>query len=212
MAQQLWTALDSREDGAWKRLPEEVWIDTIKCFARFTREYHKEHGVWGFDRGFWTTRQIAAKLFRLGALEYELCTREDGERNVSLHIPSDARLEKEELNASLSAARAFWEEFFPDWADAPVICDTWLLSPALEELLPEQSRIRRFRRAFRVTQCHPDSNEFLQWLFNVPLERIASVDFASLPEETSLQKNVKRALLRGVLIGSAEGTLIGAFT
>ena len=213
LARQLLEALDNREKGPWKGLPEEVFLDTLKCFSRFVAEHLQEHGCWGFDRGAWTaSRQVQARLFRLGTLEYELRERADGAPFIDLHIPSDASLEAEALNASLQRAGAFLQEHFPAWAGAPMECDTWLLAPALEDLLPEDSRIRAFRRAFRIVKADPDQTEYLQWLFRVPAEAQKSVDFSALPEETRLQRSVKQALLEGRRIGSARGVLIEDFS
>ena len=73
------------ENSPWKDLPEDVWLDTMKCFSRFVGEHRNSYGWEGFDRGFWTVRQVRASLFRLGELEYEMV--ESGERkHISLHV------------------------------------------------------------------------------------------------------------------------------
>ena len=66
---QLMTASDSRRWGEWKDIPEEIWLDTMKCFPRFISEHRRSYGRDGFDRYGWTVRQIGAKLFRVGGLE-----------------------------------------------------------------------------------------------------------------------------------------------
>ena len=82
-----------------RQIPEEVFADTMKCFRRFILESERRTGALCFDRGWWTYRQISARLFRLGALEYEL--HESGnERTIHMHIPSDASL----LSADFAAA------------------------------------------------------------------------------------------------------------
>ena len=92
LARQLAIALHNREDGPWTGLPENVWIDTMSAFSRFVNEHRRSTGRWGFDRGFWTTRQINAKLFRLGELEYELLGGDGAPFEIALHIPSDVHL------------------------------------------------------------------------------------------------------------------------
>ena len=132
---QLMDAVCSRESGPWKPVPEKIWLDTMKCFPRFIAEHRRSFGTDGFDRYGWTVRQTECRLFRIGELEYELLE-ESGKRAVSLHIPSDARLEPDLLNDSVRQAKEFLGRYFPEWKKQPMICESWLLSPKLKELLP----------------------------------------------------------------------------
>ncbi|MBP5726390.1 MAG: family 20 glycosylhydrolase, partial [Clostridia bacterium] len=114
LIRQLMIAADSRKYGAWKDITEAIWMDTMKCFPRFISEHRRSYGRDGFDRYGWTTRQIGAKLFRIGELEYELTEDKEGRKEIGLHIPSDAKLEAERMNASLQEADRFILERFPE--------------------------------------------------------------------------------------------------
>ncbi len=210
LARQLIEALDSREKGAWKNLPKDVWLDTMKCFTRFAEEHFRSTGAYAFDRGWWTTRQVGARLFRVGELEYEL-REQDGRRWIALHIPSDTRLTPDRLNDSVSRARLFLKEYFPEWADLPMQCHSWLMSPKLQELLPEGSNILRFQRAFDITSVEPDSNGAVGWVFSLTGEQQKTMRVESLPEDTTLRRNVKALLLKGGAVGAAGGVLARAF-
>ena len=65
-----------RENYRKQGIGEEIFVDTMRCFSRFIRECYEISGRFAFDRGWWTWRQLCMSLFRLGDLEYELCTRE----------------------------------------------------------------------------------------------------------------------------------------
>ena len=210
LADQLLTALHNREDGPWKDLPEEIWLDTMKCFPRFVKEHHRSCGYYGFDRSFWTTRQINARLFRIGQLEYEL-KEEAGKKIISLHIPSDTRMEMALLDESLAQARQFLGMYFPDWAQAPMECESWLLSPVLGSLLPEGSHILAFQRAFTVDLVNPNPNDVLEWVFQLTDTQQKGIALEDLPENTSLQKSMKAFLLSGGKVGVARGWLSSAF-
>ena len=211
LARQLLIAAESRWRGPWSKLPWDVFVDTMKCFTRFVREHFQSYGFYGFDRGFWTTRQIGARLFRLGELEYELLQNGD-EKSVALHIPSDCRLEGFLLNASLDRAKAFLAEYFPEWQNAPVTCESWLLSPALKELLPPDSRILRFQQAFDLTPGTEDEREaVLQWIYHLAPPQQQNVSLSTLPEDTALQKSMKRYLLSGKTFTAASGSLSRRF-
>ena len=203
-------ALINREEGAWKNLPETVWLDTMKCFTRFVKEHGVSYGWYGFDRGFWTVRQVQARLFRLGELEYELLETE-GRRVISIHIPSDARLEADKLNASVEKAHQFLHEYFSGWADAAFECESWLLSPKLRTILRENARIVHFQNAFDLEHVDRNDRGAVEWVFQLSGRQAANADIASLPENTMLQRGVKNLLMQGSAPGSARGRLARKF-
>ena len=215
LIRQLMDAVESRKYGAWHRLPENVWLDTMKCFPRFISEHRRSYGFDGFDRGLWTTRQINARLFRIGELEYELSEEKKMDspscRCISLHIPSDAKLLPDLLNDSVEKARALLAEYYPDWSDLPICCESWLLSPRLREWLPESSNILRFQNAFDLDETDPADEAALEWVFYIAEGQRTSMIPAALPESTSLQRRMKAALLSGIKPGSARGRLVRKF-
>ncbi len=172
-------------------ISEEIYLDTMGAFSRFVREHRESYGRYGFDRGFWTTRQVSARLFRIGQLEYEL-TRLNGEPAVSLHIPTDADLRPEVLLPSIKEGLAVFFRLFPDYADKKVFCHSWLLSPMLRDFLPEGSNILRFQELFDITRDEVPSNDVKLWVFKNP-----KLPVAEYPENTSLQRILKRFFLDG---------------
>lgn len=207
---QLLTALQNREDGPWENIPEPIWVDTMKCFSRFVGEHHRSLGRHGFDRGFWTTRQVGAKLFRIGQLEYEL-KEEDGKKTIDLHIPSDARMDMGLLDESVARAREFLKEYFPDWAEESMECESWLLSPVLASLLPENSNILSFQRAFEIISQDPEPQDVLEWVFRLTQGQQETTPLEALPEGTCLQRSMKAFLLSGGRVGVAQGRLVRPF-
>ena len=186
LAAQLQCALKTWETY---RFSEEIFIETMKCFTRFVREHLESFGRYGFDRGFWTVRQLSGMLFRIGELEYE--TREDA---IHLHIPSDAVLEPERLRRSWEAARALL-------GAGEMVCHSWLLSPDLQGLLEGTSRILAFQRNFHIFDPEPEDS-VRQWVFKNP-----NLSDEALPEDTSLQRRLKAFLLAGNTFRAAHGRL-----
>ena len=177
----------SRRKYRERGISEEVFLDTMGCFSRFVREYKECFGHYGFDRGFWTGRQLSLSLFRLGTLEFET--------NGAVHIPSDADLSEKALDESFAKAR----EFFPS---VRFCCDSWLLSPVLGELLPPDSRINRFRERFEIQTVDKNNDGYKFWVF-----KNANMRAEDFPENTSLQRAIKRHVLAGGKIGEAFGFL-----
>ena len=91
-------------------------------------------------------------------------------------------------------------------------CESWLLSPVLKDLLPPDSRILRFQRVFDLTPGSGDEREaVLQWVFRLTPSQQQGVSLDALPENTSLQKNLKRFLLSGGVFTAAGGPLVRPF-
>lgn len=180
-------------------IPEQIYFDTMGCYSRFVTECLYYKGGYQFDRGWWTWRQLSMRVFRLGQLEYEM--RPNG--TVAMHIPTGSDLSAEAVDQSLAHAKAFFAQFFPDYAGAMFTCNSWLLSPTLGELLSEGSNILAFQKRFRLTHVDPEAKEYISWLF----QRLPEAEPAELPEHTSLQRNTKKFILNGGKIGSAAGYL-----
>ena len=210
LIRQMMQVVYNRKYGPWKGIPEEVWLATMGCYPRFVAEYRRMHGRDGFGTAEWAVRQRDARLFRLGDLEYEM-REQDGKREIALHIPFDARLEPEPLNASLAKARTFFREYFPAYADAPMVCDSWLLAPSLKEMLPAASRIRQFQDAFELTERDDEDDAALGWVFWIPEEKRKELKPEELPEDTSLQRAMKKRLVAGLQTGTAKGRLVRKF-
>lgn len=187
-------------------IPDSVFRATMDCFPRFLRETRELTGKWIYDRSFWTWRQTSGLLFRLGTLEFEYA-KTDGEPFLSVHIPSDAKLTQEELRKSYGEAKRFWERYgealCPYGKPGMIRCSTWLLSPELAGLLPEDSGIRRFAAGYEITDFRPENESFYRWLF------AGKKTWEELPEKTSLQRTVKAHLAAGGKIGIASGRFKG---
>ncbi len=198
-------------------IPDTIFLETMRCIPRFLYETKELLGRWAYDRGFWTLRQTGGLLFRLGTLEFEYRTLEitepcpsglqHGDPVLNVHIPSDAVLQREELDSSYQQARAFfYGGVNGPWTAHPpkaILCDTWLLASALTLLLPEISGIRNFASDYQIYHEQFDSDAFYRWLYKLP----APVALQNLPEITSLQRRLKEHLLSGGHMGVAWGKL-----
>lgn len=182
-------------------IPDEIYFATMSCYTRFVTECLYYKGSYQFDRGWWTWRQLSLSVFRLGQLEFEL----RGDGGISVHIPTATDLSPRVVDDSLTRAADFIRRFFPDYREADFTCRSWLLSPALTELLDRQSRILSFLRRFEIRETDEENADYVAWLF----QSLPGTPLEELPERTSLQRKAKQYLLNGGKIGSAYGVLIG---
>ena len=199
---QLYCVLDTYENYIKRGISKAIFIDTMKFFSRFLQEYKDRHGRFCYVWAWWVPRQISMVEFRIGSLEYEMKTN-NGKSIIDLHIPADAEMTMCSLRESYLNARKFIKTFFPEFKEADMVCSSWLLSPSLQNLLTENSRILQFQKSFEIGQSEENHLGFMDWVYgrrDIPIEK--------LPENTSLQKKLKPYLLNNGQIEWTFGKLI----
>ncbi len=179
-----------------KGISEKVFLDTMGFIPRFISSHKAAHGVSAFVWSWWLPREISMNEFRIGEYEYEFWI-DGGVKKLNLHIPSDADLK----NGNIEAIYPFVKQYYPEYAECNIVCDSWLLSPELKKLLPEDSNIIRFQNKFRIERFDEDSPYFIGWVY--PGKE--GLPYNELPEGTTLQRNMKKHLINGGKIGSAYG-------
>lgn len=184
-----------------KEIPDDIYFATMRCFTRFIDETYKMTGKLCFDRYWWTTRQVGCHLFRIGELEYEI-KNTDKDVVIGIHIPSDADFSPLAVEKSLQDAYKFFMKYYPSLSDAEYRCRSWLLDSQLKSMLGRNSNILDFQNRFEILDEGEAETEFIEWLYNTK-----STDYSTLPENTSLQINVKKHLLAGGVIRSAYGRI-----
>ena len=202
-------ALEQQEWWGEQKFPLTVYHDTMHDIAIWCHECRRRTGKWGLVEWGWIASSVKRSVYRLGRLQYqpgrleeplELFGREYDETTAVLwvHIPADGPLDPQDVRRSLQQAK----DFFSQDQRTLIGCNSWLLSPALQALLPADSNILRFGALFDV--CREDFS------FRQAEERVfgeISDDVSGYPEHTSLQKNLKRFLLDGRKVGMGLGFL-----
>lgn len=181
-------------------ISEEIFVDTMKAFTRFVGEHFEKYGEYVYDRDWWSYRQVSMCLFRIGLLEYEFFAYK-GEKVLSVHIPSDTKLVDEKVGESIEKAKEFMAKFYPEYCGCRMYCESWLLAPKLQELLPETSNIVKFQKRFALFAEDYEDKGCVYWVFKAPKD----TPFEQLREDTTLQRKIKAVLLAGGGIGWGEG-------
>jgi len=183
-------------------ISQKIFIDTMKFFPRFLQEHKDRHGSYRYIWAWWAVRQISMVEFRIEELEYEMRI-ENGRHLIDIHIPADADMTNDKLRSSYLKALEFFEKYYPEYKGTDMVCSSWLLAPSLKHVLPEHSKILQFQKAFNVEKVEEDSLGFMDWVYgsqDIPIDE--------LPEDTSLQKNLKIYLKNKGKIEWATGKLI----
>ena len=176
-----------------KGINDKIFFDTMGFLPRFINEHKKNYGVYAFTWDWWFVRQISMLEFRIDDFEFEFM---GDNKTISLHIPSDADLK----NGKIDVIFDFANKYYPEYKNVNIICETWLLVPELKKLLPENSNIINFQNQFIINKVDYDNSDFMDWIYYN-----RDIEYKNLPENTTLQKNLKQHLLSGGKFGWAYG-------
>ena len=160
------------------------------------------NGKYSYHWAWWLQRQITLQEFRIGSLEFEF-VKESDQRRIEIHIPSDANMKLEVLCQSIAGFVKFQRTYFPEWNGVQMVTETWMIMPELEDFLPADSKILRFKALFDVDAVDYGQTWYMGWIFPGH-EEISE----SLPEKTTLHRRLKEHLLSGKKFGIARGRLV----
>ncbi len=202
----LMLACEVYEDYQKQKISDKVFDDTFYDITIWCEECYRQYGVYGLKELWWLAQSINMKLFRLGRLQFEpIVIEEDmvgenevipkGTRALNVHIPAGESLD---LKACLDSFRNA-ELFFGEKGQI-YVCDSWLLAPELKKLLSEESNIIRFQNLFEITKVYYAFPQAEQRVFGEILE-----DKSQYPEDTLLQRNLKKYLMDGKNPGIGTG-------
>ncbi len=185
-----------------KRIKDEIYFDTMQDFTVWTKNCFLETGEWGLKEVYWLKEHLKLKLFKIGRLQFQprKYTRKMFETPLIIngaplpenadicfvHIPEGAPLLEEQVNKSYLLAKAFFKR------DFIFLCDSWLLSPVLKEILKPDSNILRFQERYKIISVNKESDSISRYLLN---------------SDSSLARAIKQKNLQ---IGTALGYLMQA--
>lgn len=196
-----------KELYAARRLDDGMYFDILQDLRCKNNECFQLHGVYGSFVMKWELKIFNILLFCFRRLQFEPKPLENdvvtsvgvikgGAPAVSIHIPSNGRLDIGLCGDSVKCARAFFG------ADTVFYCNSWLLFPANREIITPPSNILKFMDLFETVSC-AESRADLWRIFAVN----DTDDFEALPEDTSLRRDFKRRLLCGGSVGVGLGIL-----
>ena len=185
-----------------RAIPMSVFADTFGFVTRFVTPTRDVNGKYSYNWAWWLQRQITLLEFRIGSLEFEFVEAE-GQRRIEIHIPSDADMRLEALCRSIAAFVKFQKEYFPEWNGVQMVTETWMIMPELEDLLPADSKILRFKSLFDIDDVDHEQTWYMGWIFPGHTEADEN-----LSEKTTLHRRLKEYLLSGKKFGIAKGHLV----
>ena len=204
-------APDARRQYEARGLSMDLWHNAMLDLKWKLAETKYVYGIWGVHCGDWFRPFFTLDRFALGRLQFELipslidCDNgayavKRGEPVINVHIPSSGPLVYEEVLASYAQAASFFGAHFQGPA-IPFQCETWLLYPRVNQLIPE-GNMKQFTTDYDVRMAGIDPRQDDRWrIFHVP----NTTPITEYDERTRLQRRLKAWLLDGNTMGIGVG-------
>lgn len=128
------------------------------------------------------------------------CALKKGDPVLSVHIPNKGALTKEACEESYRRAQAVFAACYPEFSYKAFHCHSWMLDPQLRCFLPESSNILAFQRKFTPYAGESQGEDVFNFVFKLQFK-----EYKDMPEDTSLQRALKRHYLDGKYIYEYEG-------
>lgn len=140
----------------------------------------------------WATYFIRLRIIEVGRLQYEYFINDDNKQVIKIHIPRGKKLDIVSVIKSIDNSKKEILKIFKV-NNCEYICNSWLLSNQIHELLDEDTNIYKFQELFNVK----DGENCIKDILNFVYEIENCEDYLLLPEKTLLQRIIKEELLKG---------------
>ena len=178
--------------GAGELRADGLYADTPPRSAEggFSAVFREESGAY-FGTPVGTDGKCERTPARFPKSAYRLVLR-PGDDCISVHIPDKGALTHEACEASYRRADELFRRYYPEFAPRAFHCHSWMLAPELVEMLKSGSHVLDFQRRYLRYPVQTAGEDVMNFVFNL---RFTSL--ADLPEDTSLQRALKRRYLAG---------------
>lgn len=195
-----------------KNIPEDIFYDTISDLVIWTSNWSDIKGSLYLGEIDWLSNHLKGVLFKLGRLQFRMGQADadipernlkKGENVMEIHIPEGGSLNPEECRKSIEMAKDFFAKYFPEFKYEKFTCHSWLMDDTLDELLPAESNMIKFKDMF--DRFNPEEDDsILRYVFSWNTTRYNVKNRIS---ESSLAKNVKKYVKEGKKFYSALGIM-----
>ena len=125
-----------------------------------------------------------------------------GDDMISVHIFWDADFTPEKISASLEEGVRRTIACYPEFNFKALHCNSWLMSPDVNEALGEKSKLSQFSSRFMRFPVKDAGIATLEYVFPNGYEKLEELE-----EKTTLQRAFKKKLLAGQHIYGTRGVI-----
>lgn len=191
-------------------IDDKIFFDTLDDI-RIWCENNDNKGLKNYN---WIKNHISCELFKIGRLQYQLCTIKSkmlkynllpfdyGEKVIYVHIPQGEKLIYADCVESLKMAKEFFAKYFSDYNYRFFFCESWLLYGENFQFMQTSSNILQFSSLFDVVYSCDHDEQAIERIFGK-----RCFNKKKYPENTTLQRNAKSYMLNGSKLGVGIGVI-----
>lgn len=128
----------------------------------------------------------------------------DGDEVLSVHIPADEPFTTQLCEEAYKGVLEIIKKCYPEKDIKAFVCYSWMLEKRLKEIMGKETNITRFADMFTAFPICSAGAGVVSFLFHSK----ASTDFKDLPENTSMQRAVKKYLCDGNYFYEKGGVML----
>jgi len=128
-----------------------------------------------------------------------------GDTAIKVHIPYGSKITPDACRNSYRRAKKIFTQCFPEYSFKCFLICCWMLSPVLKEVLPPDSNIIAFQNDYVTFPLHNSAMDVFLYVFGVEEASADKISLSNLPEDTRLQRGVKKILTEGRYIHQFGG-------
>lgn len=132
------------------------------------------------------------------------CVGRPGEACLNIHVPRGSDISRETVLTACKAAMKRTAQQFPEaYATRLVLGISWLLNPTLRQIQGENAKTTQFMECFtKFPRKDPAGRSVFSFVFGKQYD-----NYEDLPEDTSLQRKLKKLYLDGSCLHSYTGAI-----
>ena len=151
----------------------------------------------------WAIYFIRLRIIEVGRLQYQYSITDDNKQVIKIHIPRGDKLDIYSVKKSINDSKQEIEKVF-NVSNCEYVCNSWLLSNEIYDIIDKNSNIAKFHDLFNVEDGQEDCiDDILDFVFEID----KCNEYSLLSESTSLQRKVKEQLLEGISFYIGLGVL-----
>ena len=185
-------------------IDEKIYYDTMSDIKIWCEKIDNK----GIKEYMWLKNHVRFELFRLGRLQFQLypCKNRTllynklpfnfGDNLIYIHIPEGEKLSQDKCKESISSAREFFAEYFPEFKYNFFFCESWLLFEGNKDFMKSDSNIVKFMSLFQHCYSVKVDVQAIERIYGK--RKLIKKNYS---ENTDLQRRAKAYMLSGNKLG-----------
>jgi hypothetical protein len=150
----------------------------------------------------WAIYFIRVRIIEIGRLQFEYVINDNSKTIIKIHIPKGNKLDIQSVKKSIIDSKIILKDIF-NIINPQYICNSWLLSNQIYEIIDRNSNISKFHNLFNVENGEDCISDILNFVYEINICN----DYSLLQEDTSLQRIVKEELMDNKIFYLGKGLL-----